>query len=224
MSGQELAMSDQVHIYGPQFSTFVRSVQLCCEEKGIPYTVGTTVGGERIDFQGPRHLELHPFGKIPVLLHGERRLYETAPICRYLDAVFDGPPLQPDDPWQRAQVDQWSAVLALYVDRALVRRYLLEFVFPKGEGGSVRRDKAEEAQPEVSRMLALLEAQLGERDYMVGGRFTIADAIAAPMLDYLFGLPPAAPLVADAPRLQAYVRRLRERESGRKVLIDTKGT
>lgn len=219
---KERTMSEQVHIYGPQFSNFVRSVQLCCEEKGIDYTVGSRIAGERVDFKGPGHFALHPFGKVPVLLHGERRLYETASICRYLDAAFDGPALQPVDPWQRAEVDQWSAVATLYVDQALVRGYLMEFFFPQGEDGSVRMDRVEAAQPEVARMLALLEAQLGEREFLVGERFSIADALAVPMLDYLIRLPQAAPLVADAPRLSAYVQRLRERTSGGKVLVDAK--
>ncbi|GGY09850.1 hypothetical protein GCM10007160_41400 [Litchfieldella qijiaojingensis] len=173
-------------------------------------------------FQDERHFDLHPFGKVPVLLHGARRLYETAAICRYLDAAFDGPALQPGDLWERARVDQWCAVLALYVDQALVRCYLLEFAFPKGADGSVRMDRVKEAQPEVSRMLRLLDTQLGKREYLVGEQFTIADAIAAPMLDYLFKLPSAASLFADVPRLAAYVQRLHERESCRKVLIDAK--
>ena len=169
----------QIHIFGPQFSTFVRSVQLCCEEKGIPYTVGTGVNDQNVEFKGTQHLEWHPFGKVPVLLHGDRHLIETASICRYLDAEFEGPALQPDDPWLRAQVDQWSAMLSLYVDQALVRDYLLEFAFPKGEGGTVRMEKVREAEPEVMRVLALLEAQLGDGNYLVTDRFTIADAIVA---------------------------------------------
>lgn len=92
----------QIHIFGPQFSTFVRSVQLCCEEKGIAYTVGTCVNDQNVEFKGAQHLEWHPFGKVPVLLHGDRHLIETASICRYLDAAFEGPALQPDDPWLRA--------------------------------------------------------------------------------------------------------------------------
>lgn len=214
-------MNDQVHIFGPQFSTFVRSVQLCCEEKGITYTVGTSCDGKRVEFHGAEHFELHPLGKVPVLFHGEHRLYETPAICRYLDAVFGGPTLQPDEPWPRALVDQWCNVLAIYADDALIRRYLLEFAFPKGEGGRVRMDKVEAAQPQVTKMLALLEAQLGEREFLVTDRFTIADAIAAPMLDYVFKLPPAAPLVVDLPHLTAYLERLRQRPSGQRTLIDT---
>ncbi|MFC0336280.1 glutathione S-transferase [Kushneria avicenniae] len=213
----------QIHIFGPQFITFVRSVQLCCEEKGIPYTVGTCVSGEDIAFRGTQHLEWHPFGKAPVLLHGERHLYETATICRYLDAMFEGPALQPEDPWQRAQVDQWAATLSLYIDQVLVRDYLLEFAFPKGEGDTVRMERIKEVEPEVKRMLALLEAQLEGSEYLVTDAFTIADAIAAPMIDYVFNLPVAASMTAEAPLLKAYLQRLRERRSAKGVLIDAKG-
>lgn len=212
-------MTATVQIVGPQFSTFVRSVQLCCEEKGIPYTLGAEVDGRPIVLHSPEHYALHPFGKIPILLHGERRLIETPSICRYLDAAFAGPGLQPVDPWLRAQVDQWTGVLALYIDQVLVRGYLLEFVFPKGEGGTVRQDVVAATEPDLARMLKLLDEQLAEGDYLVGDAFTIADAIAAPMLDYLLGLPAAEDVFAAVPRLASYVYRLRKRPSAAKVLV-----
>ncbi|XKE45253.1 glutathione S-transferase family protein [Halomonas organivorans] len=212
-------MSASVHIVGPQFSTFVRSVQLCCEEKGIPYTLGAEVDGRPVALHSPEHYALHPFGKVPILLHGERRLIETPTICRYLDGAFDGPALQPEAPWSRARVDQWTGVLAGYVDQALVRRYLLEFVFPKGEGGAVRQDAVAAAQPELARVLGLLEGQLAEGDYLVGDDFTIADAIAAPMLDYLLGLAAAEAFLAETPRLVAYIRRLQARPAATRVLV-----
>ncbi|QTP57572.1 glutathione S-transferase family protein [Billgrantia antri] len=213
-------MSTSVHLVGPQFSNFVRSVQLCCEEKGIPYTLGFDLEGEPLDFGGEQHLALHPFAKVPVLRHGERHLFETTAICRYLDAVFDGPALLPVDAWQRARVDQWSQALSIYVDQALVRRYLLEYAFPKGENGSVRMERVRDAEPEVVRMLALLEAELDGHAFLVGDTFSIADAIAAPMLDYLAGLPGAERLLAECPVLVAYLQRLRQRESGRRVLVE----
>ncbi|MGM0701456.1 MAG: glutathione S-transferase family protein [Pseudomonadota bacterium] len=212
-------MSESVHILGPQFSNFVRSVQLCCEEKGIPYTLGFELEGEPLAFGGEKHLALHPFAKVPVLLHGERSLFETAPICRYLDANFDGPELQPHAPWQRAEVDQWSQALSGYVDQALVRHFLLEFVFPKGDGGSIRKERVEQATPEVVRMLNLLERQLEGQAYLVGEAFSMADAILAPMLDYLDGLPAGKPLMAEHPALESYLQRLRQRESSRRVLV-----
>lgn len=212
-------MTTPVHIVGPQFSTFVRSVQLCCEEKGIPYSLGAEIEGRPMALHSSEHYALHPFGKVPILLHGDRRLIETPSICRYLDAAFEGPALQPEATWQRAQVDQWTGMLALYVDQALVRRYLLEFVFPKGEGGAVREDAVAAAQPEVVRLLGLLEQQLAQGDYLVGDDFTIADAIAAPMLDYLAGMPSAKDFLTETPRLMAYIERLRARPAAARVLV-----
>ena len=212
-------MTTSVHIVGPQFSTFVRSVQLCCEEKGIPYSVGAEIDGHPMALHSSEHYALHPFGKVPILLHGERRLIETPSICRYLDAAFEGPALQPEATWQRAQVDQWTGMLSLYVDQALVRRYLLELVFPKGEGGAVREEAVAAAQPEVVRLLSLLEQQLSQGDYLVGDDFTIADAIAAPMLDYLAGMPVAKDFLGETPRLMAYIERLRARPAAARVLV-----
>jgi len=211
--------TQSVHIVGMQFSSFVRSVQLCCEEKGIAYTIGPEVNGQLMNPGSTELLTLHPFGKIPVLVHGDRHLIETPSICRYLDAAFAGPALQPKDLWLRAQVDQWSAMLALYIDHAIVRRYLLEFVFPKGEAGAIRQEVVDAAKPEMTRVLKLLDEQLAEGDYLVGDTFSIADAIAAPMLDYLSGLPAAEGFLVDLPRLVAYVARLRKRPSAGKVLV-----
>ncbi|MBY4675701.1 glutathione S-transferase family protein [Marinobacterium arenosum] len=211
-------MSTEVQIYGPAFSSFVRTVMLCCEEKGIDYSLGFELDGEAIEFHSEAHYRIHPWGKLPVLSHQGRRLYETAAICRYLDANFGGPALQPADPYQRALVDQWSAAISGYVDQALVRRYLLEFAFPKGEDGSVRMERVAEAQPEVENTLAILTTQLADQPYICGDRLTIADLLLLPMLDYLAGLPHGETLIAADSPLAAYLARLRERPSAQKVL------
>lgn len=216
-------MSAQVHILGPQFSTFVRSVMLCCEEKGVTYSHGFSLEGKAIEMKSKEHLALHPFGKIPVLLHGERKLFETATICRYLDAEFAGSALQPEDSYDRALVDQWCAAIALYFDQSIVRQYLLEFAFPKGESGSIRMDKVSEAQPRVNELLQMLEVQLGSASFICGDKYSIADALVTPMLDYLANLPHAADLLEPNPGIAAYIERMRKRESGLKVLLPLAG-
>ena len=40
--------ANPVHIYGPRFSNFVRSVMLVCEEKQLAYTVGFEVDGNNV--------------------------------------------------------------------------------------------------------------------------------------------------------------------------------
>lgn len=206
-------MSAKVHILGPTFSSFVRSVMLCCEEKGISYETKFEIDGQPLSLNDETHLKYHPFGKIPALIHGERSLFETATICRYLDATFDGPALQPTDIYQRAEVDEWAAALSIYVDKAIVRQYLLEFAFPKGPEGQVRLDKVTEAEPEVARMLSIVEKQLGDNDFICGSEYTYADAILTPMLDYLSGTPNATSLMPNNSVLMDYLLRMRARPS-----------
>lgn len=211
-------MKQLPHILGPQFSTFVRSVQLCCEEKGIGYTLGTTFGEQTVKLGDGSLFPFHPFGKVPVLIHNDQRLFETTSICRYLDAAFDGAALQPETPADRADIDQWSSCLSIYADRILVRQYLLEFAFPKGADGKVRTEAVQAAEPEVNELLGLLDNAMGIKEFFRSDRFTIADAILLPMLDYLEKLPHSDRLFADRQYLFAYLKRIRQRRSAQVVL------
>lgn len=212
-------MNHKPHILGPQFSTFVRSVQLCCEEKGIDYTLGTTYEGQTVNLADDSRYQFHPFGKVPVLIHHGHRLFETASICRYLDAAFSGADLQPESLIERADVDQWSNSLSLYTDRILVRDYLLEFAFPKGPDKQIRGEVVQAAEPAVMKMLELLDNQLGTKQFFRTESFTIADAILIPMLDYIEKLPHSARLFADLQYLPLYLKRIRERPSAKAVLV-----
>jgi len=211
-------MHSDIQIFGPTFSTFVRTVMLCCDEKGFSYHVGLSWDGLDVGFKSAAHQALHPWGRVPVIKHQGQTLYETASILRYLDTVCDSRALQPADPAQRAQVDQWCGVLSNYVDKALVRDYLLEFAFPEGKGGTVRQDKVTEAEPVVLETLALLNNQLGQQAFLCGEQLSLADLILLPMLDYLAGLPQGDTLFAAQPVLAAYLQRLQARPSAQRVL------
>ncbi|ALM51107.1 glutathione S-transferase family protein [Halomonas huangheensis] len=208
-----------VQIIGPSFSNFVRSVMLACYEKGIEFRQSMEYQGEQCA-PGTLALEkLNPFGKMPVLVHDGLVIFETVAILRYLDREFEGPELQSGNSAQLALIDQWSSACASQVDRAVVREYLLEIIKPLFQGGEVNRQRLSDAEPGVAKVLAIMERQLGEEGFLIGDQFSIADALAAPMLDYLLRQADAQALVADVPRVQAYVERLRARESGRRVLV-----
>jgi hypothetical protein len=76
-------------IHGLSPSTFTRTVRLACHEKGIAY--------EMIDAMPNTIDPLNPFRKIPAITHGDLTLYESIAILRYLERVFPGPKLWPDD-------------------------------------------------------------------------------------------------------------------------------
>jgi glutathione S-transferase len=51
--------------------------------------------------------EVSPYGKVPVLRHQGRVVYESAIINQYVDEAFPERPLMPRDPYARAQVRIW---------------------------------------------------------------------------------------------------------------------
>lgn len=51
--------------------------------------------------------EISPYGLVPLLKHGEFRVWESAIINEYLEESFPTPPLFPKDPMQRAQARIW---------------------------------------------------------------------------------------------------------------------
>lgn len=217
-------MNPQVHIVGPQFSSFVRSVMLCCEEKGVSYTWGFQLGASTLRFGSERHLELHPYGLVPILIHNNRSLFETSSICRYIDHAFEGPALQPVDPYEKALVDQWSQAISVYTDEALVRNYLLPLIQPMGDDETAQREALAKAEKEARKHLTLLETQLGNQAFICGDAYSIADALLIPMLDYLANSPEGGKLLEQFPSLAAYAEQMRNRASGETVLTTRKLT
>ena len=205
-----------VHIYGPRFSNFVRSVMLVCEEKQLAYTVGFDVEGNNVTFKGEQHLKWHPFGKIPVLLAGQLAIPETASICRYLDADKQLQPHQSSPVYARH--DALCALISIDIDKVLVRDYLLEFAFPKGENNSIRFDIVKEAQPKAAAAIAIIEQLLQKETVLTSKEFTIADALLAPMLHYISCLPAGFDLIADYPNVGQYLTNIMTRPSCQKVL------
>src|SRR5204863_1053325 len=98
----ESPMSD-VTLYGFPRSTFVKVAELILIAKGVEYRFHDT----ETEMYLPVHLKRHPFGRVPVLQHGDFVLYETSAIAAYIDDAFPGPKLSPADPQRRARMNQW---------------------------------------------------------------------------------------------------------------------
>ena len=62
-------------IIGSARSSYTRVVRLVCEEKGIDYGLTDTLLG------APELRAIHPFGKMPVLRHGDFELCESKAIA-----------------------------------------------------------------------------------------------------------------------------------------------
>ncbi len=205
-------MSD-VTLIGPDFSTYVRTARIACIEKGITHDLNTDHLSSPESLQSEAHLALHPFGRIPVMLHDDFRLFETSAICRYIDATFEGPALIPSERRQAALMEQWISAYNDYVNPAVLRRHILPYAFPKGPDGQPDREVIDAALPEVADVLSVLNSTLETGPFLLGQTPTIADFFLLPAIDYLRTTPEGPDLLAAAPNVLRHRDAFAERKS-----------
>jgi glutathione S-transferase len=196
-----------IELIGPAPSTYTRVARMVCEEKAIPYELK----------QSPPHSPdvdaIHPFGKVPVMRHGDFELCESKAIATYLDLSFPGPKLIPAEPRQAALTEQWVSLVNTRIDGTLVRTYLLNYIFPKGADGKPDRKVIDGVVPAVKDELGLLDRTVAKTGFLAGDSFTLADINVLPILAYLRNFPESGAAIAAAKSLSAYFDRLSARPS-----------
>ncbi len=93
----------EIQLYSTILCPFAHRVRLTLLEKGVPFEA------IEIDLQNKpaNFLEISPYGKVPVLVHGDNRVWESAIINEYLEETFPDPPLLPTEPIDRARARIW---------------------------------------------------------------------------------------------------------------------
>jgi glutathione S-transferase len=202
----------KVEIIGFAPSTYVRVVRMACEEKGIAYDL------KAMPPHSPDVLAIHPFGKIPVMRHGDFELCESKAIATYLDRTFPGPALMPADTRAAALAEQWISLVNCVMDQTLVRTYLFHYIFPKTADGKPDRAGIDAVAPTVRNQIGLLDKAVAKTGHLAGDQFTLADINVMPILYYVRQFPEGADAIAGAKNLAAYYDRHAARESFRNTI------
>ncbi|MFQ5458155.1 MAG: glutathione S-transferase family protein [Myxococcota bacterium] len=114
-------------------------------------------------------LDISPYGKVPVLIDGDTRVYESAVINEYLDEKYPEPSLMPPTPEGRAYVRIW-------IDYANTR------LMPAGfRARRATEEKRAEAMKEFLDCLGTMEKEIDGKLYLAGEQYTLADAAFAPV-------------------------------------------
>jgi glutathione S-transferase len=205
-------------IHGASASPFVRKVRIAMIEKGLPYELVPVMPmGVSDDFK-----RISPLGKIPVYQDGDYTLPDSSCILAYLERVHPSPPLYPQDARQYGR----ALFLEEYADTRLVETLgpafferVVKPMFLKQSPDDARVAQALTVQ--LPPVLDWLEAQVGDGEGIVGGRFGVADiAIASPFVNFLWG---GERIDAGRwPKLAAYVERIWSRPSFKGVIEEEK--
>ncbi len=199
-------------VYGPRFSTYVRSVLLALEEKSVDYEV-QEVNILQGEHQTPEHLARHPFAKVPAFSHDGFELYEGSAILQYVDAAFPGPSLQPGDPKARARMHQVIGIIDSYAYPAFVSQIVIPRVVVPMMGGETDEAAVKAALPLAEKCVNALEKVIGGNKFMAGSALSLADLHLVPVYDYLSQTPEGQSLLANTPGLRRWWDGVKDRES-----------
>jgi len=187
-------------------SPAARAVMAALIEKGASFRVAGLRPGEH---KMAPHLSRHPFGKMPVLEHGDFTLYETQAILRYLDRILPSPPLVPQEPRQVARMDQVVGICDWYLFQgvdAVIGFHRI--VGPRLMGLTPDEAAIAAAMPLAHAVFAELSRLLGNKHYLVSPRLSIADLMVAPHMDFLAQTPEWSALTQDRSNLIEWLARM----------------
>ncbi|MBI3434801.1 MAG: glutathione S-transferase family protein [Proteobacteria bacterium] len=146
---------------------YVQRAAIALAEKGVPF--------ERVDIDLAAKpgwfMAISPLGKVPLLRVGDAVIFESAVILEYLEETR-APPLHPADALARAEHRAWiefgSAILSDIAG-----------LYSAADAASFATKLAA-----LKEKFARLEARLGDGPWFAGERFSLVDAVFAPVFRY----------------------------------------
>jgi glutathione S-transferase len=198
-------------LHGYRYSVYLRIARLALAEKGVAY--------DRVEVNPfapdvpASYLALHPFGRVPTLVHDDFALYETGAITRYIDRAFAGPALQPSAPGAQGRMDQILGVVDSYGYWPLVRQVFSHRVFRPAIGQPADEAEVRRGLAGAANVLAALEALAAPDAFLVGPSLSLADLHLGAMIAYFTAAPEGAALLANYPRLAAWWLHFQQRPS-----------
>ena len=167
-----------ITVWGRKNSSNVKKVLWCLTELGLTYQQ-KDAGGPFGGLDTPEYLTMNPNKTIPTYQDGEFILWESNAILSYLADKYDDGTLLPHNAEFRARAAQWM----YWSDGSL-------FPYIKAMMGLLVRTPAEQRDParvaelkqSLNHLIAMLNDDLAQRDYIAGDMFSIADMALAPLL------------------------------------------
>lgn len=144
------------------------------EEIGQPYRVEMLAWGAPM--KSAALLALNPMGKVPVLVHGNAVVSETAAICAYLGDTFSEAGLAPRMNTERAAYYRWLFFTAGPLEAAITNR-TFNCEPPEEKSRAV-------GYGTFNDVMNVLEVAVSTTAYIAGDRFTAADVYVGSQIQF----------------------------------------
>ncbi len=194
-------------LYGSPYSTFTWSARLALAEKGVAYDL------ESARLRTPEYGALHPYQRMPVLVHDGFVVYESLAVMQYVDEAFDGPALRPATPAARARNQQWASAFVDYVAPHAVRGVLIPRLVLAARGMPVDDASVHRAAAKARENLVPFERALAESAFLSGETPSFADWLLAPCIASGRQMTGADRFADYLPNVEAWLGRISARPS-----------
>lgn len=195
-----------VKIYGSMRSRATRCVW-AAEETGVPYELVAVADTRAADF-----LTINPNGRVPALVDGDVKLFESLALNLYL-AKKSGGALAPASVAEDALMTMWSfwAATEVEADAIDVLMHTVGLAAEKRDPSVVAKAIASLGRP----MKVLDDALAAGGGHLVGGRFTVADLNVCAIVMWL--RPAPKEFHAKFPHVGAWIMKARARPARQKI-------
>jgi len=191
------------------------------EELGLPYEIRHYQRDAKTSLAPPELLRVHPLGKSPVITDGDLTIAESGAIIEYLvDRYGDGALIPPQRTPERLRYTYWLH----FAEGTAMPPLLMKLVFNRIEKGPMpffarpiaraiaRKVRDGFIDPNLDRIVAHIEGELGRGDWFAGDAFTAAD------IQMSFPVEAAAARVRAGPNMTRFLERIHARPAYRRAI------
>lgn len=160
-------------LYLHPLSSYCQKAKTAFYEKGVAFETKMLDGSDPV---ASEFAKLWPIGRFPILVDGDRMIFEATSIIDYLDALHADSPLIPADPKAAVEVRMWDRFFDHYI--SYPQQQMVDVALGR------TADKADKWKAAFDAAYSVLDRHMEGREWAAGEGFSLADCAAAPSLLY----------------------------------------
>ncbi len=203
---------NDLKIYSGPLSMFAAKVEIAAHEKGLAFEL-VMVPFEFGPGYSPKHPEvmrINPKSQVPVLVDGAAEIFDSTQIFEYFEDRWPEPPL-----WPRAISERVEARRLEHCSDEVFFPHVVRLMSLRGNPDPVGAPEWKQARAGIETYYGAMEQRLHGREYLAGP-FSYADI--GFYMAQLFAARHTVPMLADAPNLLAWRKRMFGRPAVRRVV------
>ena len=201
-----------LRVWGRRSSANVQKVMWLVGELQLPHE-HVPAGGPYGVVDEQHFRAMNPNGLVPVIADDSLIMWESNAILRYLAATYGKDKFWSDDPKKRAPIEQWIEWGGTTFQPNMIGLFVNHWRTPDHQRNP---NAIRNFQQRADNNLRLLEAELGNRGYIAGDNFTLADIASGTHLYRYYTMGTAFPKL---PNVEAWYKRLQERSAYREHVM-----